>query len=175
MGRAWFRHTPPVATPYRFVTDLRVTAPTEAVYGAIADPAWVGAWGDVTRVERCSPGDDTGLGACFDATVRAPLGYELTARIETVEAEPWARLRMVATGSVEGSGLWDLADDGEGGTALRFTWAVRTTERWMDVLAPVARPLFERSHGIVMRNAAVTASRHLGAELVAFRTRALAP
>lgn len=159
-------------TPYHFVTELHVTASAEAVYRAIADPRWVGDWDDATHVDRCRPGDDTGLGACFDATVRAPLGYRLSARVETVEAEPWSRLRMRATGSVEGTGRWDLAE-GEQGTEVRFEWAVNTTERWMDLLAPVARPVFERSHSVVMRNAAGTAAAHLGAELLHFESRSI--
>lgn len=159
-------------TPYRFVTELRVTASAEAVYGAIADPRWVDAWGDATRVERRHAGDASGLGACFDATVRAPLGYRLSATIETVQTEPCRLLRMRATGSVEGTGLWELEDRGAA-TEVRFTWDVHTTERWMDVLAPVARPVFERSHGIVMRNAARTAARYLEADLVHFDSRPL--
>lgn len=161
-------------TRYRFVTELRVTAPAEAVYGAIVAPDWAGAWSDATRVEQVRDGDATGLGACFDATVRAPVGYTLSARIETVEARPWSLLRMHATGSVEGTGLWEL-DPAEGTTAVTFIWDVRTTETWMNVLAPVARPLFERSHGIVVRRAAETAARSLDAELVSFRSRALRP
>lgn len=161
-------------TAYRFETALRVTASAEAVYGAIVDPAWVGEWGDATSVERERDGDDTGLGARYAATVRAPVGYQLSARIETVEARPWHHLRMTATGSVEGAGVWDL-EEGEGYTDVTFTWQVRTTERWMNLLAPVARPLFERSHGIVMRHAAETAARHLGADLLAFRSRPLRP
>lgn len=159
-------------TPYRFVTTFGVTASADAVYGAVADPAWVDDWGDAVRVEQQRAGDELGLGACFDATVRAPLGYRLSARIETVEARPWSRLRMTASGSVVGTGTWDIAANG-GSTDVRFDWEVSTTERWMDVLAPVARPVFERSHGIVMHNAARTAARHLGAELLHFDSRAL--
>lgn len=159
-------------TPYCFVTELGVTASPQAVYRAIADPHWVDDWGDATRVERRAEGDDTGLGARFDATVRAPLGYQLRATIETVEAEPWSLLRMRATGSVEGTGRWQLTAHADH-TDVRLEWAVRTTERWMNLLAPVARPLFERSHGIVMRNAAEAAARHLGAELLTFRSRSL--
>lgn len=159
-------------TPYHFVTAFGVTASAEAVYCAIADPAWVDDWGDAVRVEQRRAGDGIGLGSCFDATVRAPLGYRLSARIETVEAEPCSRLQMRATGSVVGTGTWDLTS-ADGVTDVRFDWEVSTTERWMDVLAPVARPVFERSHGIVMHNAARTAARHLGAELLHFESRAL--
>lgn len=159
-------------TPYHFVTSFGVTASAEAVYRAIADPRWVGEWDDATRVDRRRPGDATGLGACFDATVRAPLGYHLSACIETVEAEPWCRLRMRANGSVEGTGHWELEERNHG-TEVRFEWAVNTTERWMDLLAPVARPLFERSHAIVMRNAAVTAADYLGADLLHFESRSV--
>lgn len=161
-----------IMTPYHFVTTLRVTASLEAVYWAIAEPAWVEDWGDAVRVERRQAADEVGWGSCFDATVRAPLGYHLSARIETIEADPWSRLRMQATGSVVGTGTWEITANG-GATDVRFDWDVSTTERWMDMLAPVARPVFERSHGIVMRHAARTAADHLGAELLHFDSRAL--
>lgn len=161
-------------TSYRFLTELRVTASREAAYRAIADPGWVDDWGDATSVERIRAGDATGLGACFDATVRAPIGYALNARIETVETQPWERLRMRASGSVEGTAVWELTPV-DGHTHVRFTWSVRTTEAWMNLLAPVARPLFERSHGTVMRHAAETAARSLGAELLLFESRPVRP
>jgi hypothetical protein len=35
-------------------------------------------------------------------------------------------------------------------TAVTYEWNVHTTRAWMNLLAPVARPLFEYNHNVVM-------------------------
>jgi hypothetical protein len=156
---------------YRFVTDLRFTAPIGEVYRSVVEPErWLEDWAHAVVVERRSAGDDAGAGASFEATVRAPLGYRLSARIEVVDAEPPTGLWMTSSGDLEGSARWRLTPCPDG-TDVRFTWDVRTTERWMQVLTPVARPVFERSHGVVVRRAAQAAARNLDGDLAAFRSR----
>lgn len=156
---------------YRFVTEFGVGAPIDRVYASIVAPeAWLGGWSDAVSVRRVRVGAADGVGAVFDATVRAPVGYQLTARIETVEARPPTHARMQATGGVDGSGEWQLRER-DGDTEVAFVWDVRTTEAWMNALAPVARPLFEWSHGVVMQHAVEAAADHLGADLTDFRSR----
>ena len=36
-------------------------------------------------------------------------------------------------------------------TAVLYEWHVQTTKRWMNLLGPVARPVFEYNHDVVMR------------------------
>jgi hypothetical protein len=156
---------------YRFVTQMRFGAPIDAVYRSITEPeSWLDRWADTVTVERTSAGDDDGVGASFDAAVRAPIGYTLAARIETSAADRPRHLRMRATGDLEGEGRWHLRVHPSGGTEVHFRWDVRTTETWMNLLTPVARPLFEWSHGVVMRHAAEAAAASLGTPLVAFRS-----
>ncbi|MEX1178668.1 MAG: SRPBCC family protein [Nitriliruptor sp.] len=156
---------------YRFVTDMRFAAPARAVYRSIVEPErWLAGWADAVTVRRTDRGDHDGRGASFEATVRAPVGYRLSARIETVAAERPRCLQMRASGDLDGTGTWRLRDHPDG-TDVRFTWDVRTRERWMNLLTPVARPVFEWSHGVVMRHATEAAARDLGAELLLFRSR----
>jgi hypothetical protein len=156
---------------YRFVTDMRLGAPIESVYDAIAAPdGWVGDWVDAVTVRREAPGEHDGRGARFAATVRAPAGYELSATIETVDAARPTHLRMRSSGDLEGGGVWELRRL-TSGTDVRFTWDVTTRHRWLNLLTPVARPLFEWSHGVVVRNATDAAAAHLGTEVLRFRSR----
>ncbi len=165
---------------YRFATRMRFGAGIGDVHDAIVDPSgWLGLWSDAVEVRRTIDGDGRGLGRTFDATVRAPLGYRLSATIETVEVDgptqapdgtSRSHLRMRSSGQLDGTGTWDLSGGGAG-TDVRFVWDVLATARWMELLTPVARPLFERSHGVVVRNAAEAAARHLGAALLAFESR----
>lgn len=158
---------------YRFVTDMRFDAPAEAVYRSVVEPErWLDDWSHAVAVRRTAAGDDDGAGASFEATVRAPLGYRLSARIETVAVQRPVALWMTASGDLEGYARWRLTPRARG-TDVRFTWDVRATERWMQLLTPVARPVFEWSHGVVIRRAARAAARDLGTSLSMFRSRAV--
>jgi hypothetical protein len=160
---------------YRFVTEFAAAAPIAAVYATIVEPErWLAGWGDAVRVRRLRTGDVTGAGAAFEATVRAPVGYRVSARIDLTETDPPTHVRMRASGGLEGEGRWRLRARGEL-TEVAFAWTVRTTATWMNLAAPVARPLFEWSHGVVVRRAAEAAAAHLGTELASFRSRAERP
>lgn len=54
-----------------------------------------------------------------------------------------------ASGELVGTGRWRLAER-DGGTLVRYDWDVRIAKAWMNVLAPLARPLFELNHHAIM-------------------------
>jgi len=54
-----------------------------------------------------------------------------------------------AIGELQGVGQWQLSHDGEVTTA-RYDWKVETTRAWMNLLTPIARPLFKWNHDVVM-------------------------
>jgi hypothetical protein len=70
-----------------------------------------------------------------------------------------------ATGELAGTGSWRLYED-DGSTAVLFEWRVQTTRRWMNLLAPFARPLFRWNHDRLMRAGGRGLARRLGAELL---------
>ena len=61
-------------------------------------------------------------------------------------------------------GRWTLTP-ADGGTLVRYDWDVRTTRWWMNLAAPVARPVFTWNHDALMREAAQGLARRLDAEL----------
>ena len=71
-----------------------------------------------------------------------------------------------ATGQLEGSGHWRLFEQGNL-TVVTYEWNVRTTKPWMTALAPVARPVFEYNHDVVMRWGGEGLARRLGCNLLA--------
>jgi hypothetical protein len=103
--------------------------------------------------------------------VRAPLGYRIGGRIDVVEVEAPTYVRMQATGTIVGAGTWRLAEV-DHGTAVRFSWRVRPAARWLQLLTPVARPLFEAGHEAVVRDAVHAAAALLDAEVVWFDSHA---
>ena len=53
-------------------------------------------------------------------------------------------IRASASGDLQGEGLWELGDTPEG-TLARYTWRVTLDKAWMRALAPLLRPLDQRT------------------------------
>lgn len=150
---------------YGFLTRFEARAPLPVVRDAVARPqTWVGEAASFVTFTLLADGDDAGQGARFDAAVRAPLGYRLAA-IVVVERVGPERVEMSLTGDLVGTADWTLDGDGDRTTA-ELALDVSAIPAWMDRLEPVARPLFERSHGVVMRRAVRTACSTLGIDLI---------
>jgi uncharacterized protein YndB with AHSA1/START domain len=138
---------------YAFVTVWRHRAPIEQVYDAIADSLrWPEWWSTVTRVEEIRPGDpDTAIGNVRRYTFKGSLPYTLAFDLAVTAMERPRTLAGAATGELEGTGVWTLTEEADGVTVARYDWNVRTTRWWMNLLAPLARPLFKANHDLVMR------------------------
>jgi hypothetical protein len=52
-------------------------------------------------------------------------------------------------GELAGFGRWRLYED-DGVTAVLYEWNVHTARAWMNLLAPIARPVFAWNHNWVM-------------------------
>ncbi len=136
---------------YSFVTVWQVRAPIDAVWEAIyqADqwPRW---WKGVQRVISLEPAAPDGLGGRTRYVWKSALPYRLTIDMTTTELERPYRLAGRAVGELRGEGRW-LLQEQDGITTVRYDWQVETTKAWMNLLAPVARPLFRWNHDVVMR------------------------
>lgn len=136
---------------YRFVTEWEIAAPPEAVFEVILDSLrWPEWWRGVPHVEELDPGDEQGLGNVRRYTFRSLLPYSLVFDVRSEVIEPPTALRGHASGELEGEGRWSFVPTASG-THVRYEWDVRTTQWWMNLLAPVARPLFAWNHDIIMR------------------------
>jgi uncharacterized protein YndB with AHSA1/START domain len=136
---------------YRFVTVWRVEAPIDAVWDAIySSDRWPAWWGSVKRVVELSHGDEDGVGNVRRYTWRSRLPYPLIFDVRVTRVERPTVLEGLSTGELVGRGTWHLSTDG-GVTTVRNTWEVQTTKGWMNLLAPLARPLFAWNHAYSMR------------------------
>nr|HNH87704.1 hypothetical protein [Solirubrobacterales bacterium] len=109
--------------------------------------------------------DEEGIGQKAIAVWRGPVGYTLKMAIEAVEKVHPEFLRGVATGDVVGEGTWTLATTADQWTSIEFDWNVRANRKWMEFLAPLARPLFVSSHDHVMKEGAEGLAGHLSCEM----------
>ncbi|MCL4182584.1 MAG: SRPBCC family protein [Burkholderiaceae bacterium] len=151
---------------YRLCTTWRIEAPIEDVYLTIRDagqwPCW---WHGVERVLELEPGDASGVGRLQHYTWKGVLPYRLSFHLRVTRVEPQQILEGTASGELEGRGCWRFACE-HPVTVVRHEWHVRTTRRWMNLLAPAARPLFEWNHAAVMQRGARGLARVLGARLL---------
>ena len=152
---------------YRFLTTWCLGASIDRVWDAIYDTErWPEWWRGVERVVELQAAGDHGSGQLARYTWKSKLPYELEFDMRTTRIERPNLLEGAASGELAGTGRWRLFE-ANGATAVLYEWDVRTTRPWMNLLAPVARPIFAWNHDFVMRNGADGLSRLLGAPLLA--------
>jgi uncharacterized protein YndB with AHSA1/START domain len=154
-------------TQYAFATTWDLAAPIDRVWSELQDPAswrqWFPAIRDAGTVE---PGGPDGIGRVIEFTARAGLPYDLVVRVRVTRVEPPRLVELTALGDLDGSGRWTLAEE-DGVTTARFEWRVATTKAWMNVLAPLARPVFAWNHDLAMTAAGRGLAKQLGVRLLA--------
>ena len=151
---------------YEFVTIWRVQAPIDRVWNEIYHSnAWPTWWKGVESVVEMRKGDESGVGSIRRYTWKSKLPYRLSFNMETTRIEPPSLLEGVATGELQGRGRWQLSTEGSE-TIVRYDWIVETTKPWMILLSPIARPLFEWNHNVVMSWGAKGLAQRLKARVV---------
>ena len=152
---------------YRFLTTWLIEAERERVWDAIYDSErWPEWWHGVEEASRIAGGDERGIGQVGSYVWRSRLPYPVRFQITTTRVDPPRLLEGDAVGELEGTGRWRLFSEG-GVTAVLYEWNVATTKAWMNLLAPLARPVFQWNHDWVMRNGATGLARLLDARLLA--------
>lgn len=137
---------------YSFVTTWRLQAPVGRVWEAIRDyQAWPLWWPSVVEARQISPGSPDGSGEVATFTFRTRLPYRVCFTMTTTSVRAPYELDGRAAGELEGTGRWRLAAEGDA-TIVHYYWDVRTTRRFMNLLAPLARPIFAWNHDQVMES-----------------------
>ena len=152
---------------YRFLTTWLLDSPREPVFDAIYDQAsWPSWWRGVEEASEIRPGDESGVGTVARMVWKSLLPYRVEFEVTTTHVERPHLLQADAIGELTGVGRWRLFEE-EGATAVLYEWNVATTRAWMNLLAPVARPVFERNHDWVMARGGEGIANLLGCRLLA--------
>ena len=77
--------------------------------------------------------------------------------------QPPSELAAEVSGELAGTGRWTLSPSGDG-TLVRCNWDIRTTRPWMNLVAPLARPVFSWNHDELMREGGRSLARQLGVD-----------
>lgn len=135
---------------YRFVTTWILEAPLERVFDAVLDAlAWPSWWPGVEEVEQRERGGPDGIGAVLRTTWKGRLPYRLVFDARATRLERHRLLEAEVDGDVRGTGRWLFSEAG-GLVTVRYEWCVATTRPWMNLLAPLARPVFRSNHDWLM-------------------------
>jgi uncharacterized protein YndB with AHSA1/START domain len=164
-----------MAAPYHFVTRFRMGTDRKRVWDAMVDvEAWPGWWRWLLDVRVVEEGDELGVGSVFRQQITSPLRYGFVWDVEIASVEEGARVDLASYGALEGRGRFVLASVPDG-TEVAFIWLVRTGKRWMNVLEPIARPVFTWSHDRLMDDFARGLAATLDCRLVWIRHESLDP
>ena len=142
-------------------------APRERAWEVIDDAlSWPEWWRGVVRVDELDPGGPDRVGSRYEIEWRSRLPYPLAFEFTTERVERPRVMEGRAEGELAGLGRWRLFEDA-GVTAVVYEWNVRTTKPWMNMLGPVARPVFAWNHDVVMRWGGEGLARRVGGRLLA--------
>ena len=147
---------------YRFETTWRLPAGRSEAWALLSDgEGWPTWWPSVRRVEVLTEGAPGGVDRRLRYSFSTRLPYTLTFEARMVEVVKPSRLVAAAEGELTGTWTCELAQDGED-VVVRHLWSVRTTRPWMNVVAPMAAPLFAWNHAALMREGGRGFAAHLG-------------
>jgi uncharacterized protein YndB with AHSA1/START domain len=152
---------------YAFLTTWLLESPREPVWEAIYDQAcWPNWWRGVEEAEEVRGGEESGVGTVSRLVWKSLLPYRVEFEVTTTRVERLQLLEADAVGELSGVGRWRFYEQ-DGITAVLYEWNVATSKAWMNLLAPVARPIFEWNHDWVMARGGEGIARLLGCRLLA--------
>ena len=151
---------------YSFLTTWILDAAQEDVWQAIyAIERWPIWWPGVRRVERLEQGSGNGVGSLYRHEWRSVIPYPVRFETRITRIELPHLIEADAEGELAGTGRWRFFGGRE--TAVTYEWNVRTTRPWMNLVAPIARPVFRWNHNVVMHQGGEGLASLLGASLLA--------
>jgi uncharacterized protein YndB with AHSA1/START domain len=151
---------------YSFLTTWILEAPCEEVWAAIyAIEQWPAWWRGVNRVDKLEHGNGDGVGALYRHEWRSVIPYPVRFETRITNIDRPFLIEAQADGELPGTGRWRFFDGRD--TAVTYEWNVHTTRPWMNVLAPIARPVFRWNHNVVMHQGGRGLADLLGARLLA--------
>jgi hypothetical protein len=152
---------------YHYVSTWQLQAPIEQVWAALNDLEHLPVWyRGVQQAQELTPGDAQGVGRRVQYVIKGRLPLQLAFEATTTRSDPPRDQELQAEGELTGTGHWSLDQQAEVTTA-RYRWDVRTTRPWMNLLAPLARPVFTWNSRGVMLQAGEGLARFLDVPLVA--------
>lgn len=165
-----------MTTRYHFITTIELTSSIDEVWETLArSESWIDWWRWLKEVEVLNEGDSEGVGRRVRHTVSSPLRYRLTYVGFVTRVAERELSRFEAEGDLEGRGQFRIEATEEGTTLITFDWLVETPKEWMNLVAPLARPVFVWNHHRLMQDFAADLADATGGQLVDVSNQSLDP
>lgn len=140
----------PTATNYHLLTIWRIQAPLAAVYAAILDSLrWPDWWLGAQSVKQTAIGSANGINNVRRYAWQGELPFAVVFDVCATRIEDLVAIEGRALGDLDGIGRWHFFQRGAH-SEVHYEWHVHSTRWWMNVMAPMVRPLFIRNHNLVM-------------------------
>jgi hypothetical protein len=117
------------------------------------------------KVEEVAAGDAHGINSILRYYWQGRLPYRMVFEVRATRIEKCVAIEGSVQGDLEGIGRWHFSNE-DALSVIRYEWHVRSTRWWMNLIAPFARSMFIRNHGMLMRQGAEGLAGLLGAPLV---------
>jgi hypothetical protein len=148
---------------YSFKSTWRIQAPEQLVEKSIDDierwPVW---WTDLESVAVLHF-DEAIIGNQVGMQWRARGGYRLKLELQITNHDA-RKITFNSKGDLVGQGICNFAVHNSL-TIVEILWNVKTTKLWMNLLAPVLRPVFISNHASLMRQGETGLNRYLHRQL----------
>lgn len=141
-------------TDYSFVTIWQINAPLLRVWDILADvERWPDWWTSIERVQVIEPGNANGIGERIRVTLRMPLHLHWTFDECIIQLQAPNLLELDLVDGQAGIDQFYLARSGNG-TLFRYDLTLQISNRWMNWLMQIARPVVQWSHTAAVREGA---------------------
>ena len=147
---------------YRFVTHWQFDAPLDHVWAELDAPERYPQWWPSMRVYRGLTPTIHGVGARAERVTKGVLPYTLRYVTTVTHYEPLREIAYDVEGDLTGSGRMVLDAQGEQ-TAVVIYWYVATAGFWLNLVAPLLKPLLAWNHNWVMAQGERGLAARLGA------------
>ncbi len=136
---------------YSFTTHWRFKASLDRVWDEIkAMDQWPEWWKYVKSVQLLRTGDENDIGSIRKTEWSTALPYTLRFNSELISLEHHKRMEGRTFGDLEGKGIWTFEFE-NGYTSVRYDWMANVNKKWLNLLEPLARPIFKWNHNKVMK------------------------
>jgi hypothetical protein len=134
---------------YSFITRWHFEAAAEDVWRALDAPERYGEWWPaIVEYRDLAPGVH-GVGSRAERVVKGFLPYSLRYTTAITQYDPPREVAYDSVGDLTGRGRF-VVEGGGDNTQVTFYWDVSTRGFWLNLLAPLLKPLFAWNHHWVM-------------------------
>ncbi|MGV3466902.1 MAG: hypothetical protein ACO1OT_16620 [Heyndrickxia sp.] len=148
----------------KWVFDASSGTTVDQVWDALRSHEYEQWWEGVTA-KVLEQGDANGLGELRESFFKTRLPYTLSFQNRLIALQKPDLIQLEAYGELEGTGTYHITK-ADKLIEVIYLWDVVTTKRWMNIMAPIMKPMFKWNHDQVMKRGADGLAKHLNIKLV---------